>query len=130
MTGSAGMIAPNRRNLIKDFLLDCAHVLDDDRLETWPDYFTEDAIYRILPRESHEKGLPLGVLYCEGRGMMVDRIDALRTANIYEPHSHCHVLGPTRLQTGLNGTYIGCTNFTVIQCVNFTGKVLLCILVC
>ena len=31
MTDAAAMIAPSRRNLIKDFLLDCAHVLDDDR---------------------------------------------------------------------------------------------------
>ncbi|PPR64231.1 MAG: Anthranilate 1,2-dioxygenase small subunit [Alphaproteobacteria bacterium MarineAlpha4_Bin2] len=113
--GADEMIAPECRNLIENFLLDCAHDLDDDRLEAWPDYFTTDAIYRILPRESHEKDLPLGVLYCEGRGMMIDRIDALRTANIYEPHSHCHVLGPTRLQKGFDGTYAARTNFTVIR---------------
>ena len=32
---------------IEDFLLDCAHALDDDELESWPDFFTEDAVYQI-----------------------------------------------------------------------------------
>ena len=59
MTGAEEMIAPERRDLIEEFLLDCAHDLDDDRLESWPGYFTEDAVYRILPRESHERDLPL-----------------------------------------------------------------------
>ena len=77
MTGATKIITPDRRNLIEDFLLDCAHDLDDDRLEAWPGYFTDDAVYRILPRESHQRNLPLGVLFCEGRGMMGDRIEAL-----------------------------------------------------
>ena len=115
MTATTGMITSERRTLIEDFLLDCAHDLDDDRLEAWPGYFTDDAVYRILPRESHERNLPLGVLYCEGRGMMGDRIEALRTANIFEPHTYCHVLGPTRLRVGEDGTYGARTNFTVIR---------------
>ena len=115
MTGATKIITPDRRNLIEDFLLDCAHDLDDDRLEAWPGYFTDDAVYRILPRESHERNLPLGVLFCEGRGMMGDRIEALRTANIYEPHTYCHVLGPTRSWAGQGETYTARTNFTVIR---------------
>jgi len=106
-------IDPHR--LIEDFLLDCAHGIDDDKLEEWPDAFTEDAIYQIIPRESYEQGLPLGILYCEGKGMMIDRINALRTANIYEPHTHCHILGRPRITETGDGAYAGRTNFNVIR---------------
>ncbi len=77
---------------IETLIIDCAHDIDDDNLEAWPNYFTENAIYQIISRRSFEQGLPLGVLYCEGKGMMIDRIQALRTANIFEPHTHCHLL--------------------------------------
>ena len=100
---------------IEEFLLDYAHDLDDDRLEAWPNYFTEDAVYQIIPRQNYEQDLPLGVLYCEGTGMMIDRIDALRTANIFEPHTHCHLMGRPRVRSADDGVYTARTNFTVIR---------------
>ena len=113
MSSLSNDIDPNAR--IAEFLVDYVHDIDDDNLETWPDYFTEDAIYQIIPRENFENDLPLGLLYCEGRGMMVDRIDALRTANIFEPHTHCHTLNPPRIFASGNGLYTARTNFTVIR---------------
>jgi anthranilate 1,2-dioxygenase small subunit len=103
------------RTRIEDFLLDCAHSLDDDRLEAWPDFFAEDAVYQIIPRESYEQNLPLGILYCEGKGMMLDRINALRTANIFEPHTHCHILGRPRISAHDDGSFQARTNFNVIR---------------
>ena len=100
---------------IAEVLVDYVHDIDDDNLEAWPDYFTEDAIYQIIPRENFENDLPLGLLYCEGRGMMVDRIDALRTANIFEPHTHCHTLNPPRIRASGTGLYTARTNFIVIR---------------
>ena len=43
-------------------------------------------------------GMPIGILYCGSRGMMKDRIQALRTANIYEPHTYRHLLGRPRCE--------------------------------
>ena len=60
-----------------------AHALDADRLEQWPEFFTEKGRYRITTAENEEQGLPLSVLYAEGRPMMRDRIHSLRHANIY-----------------------------------------------
>jgi anthranilate 1,2-dioxygenase small subunit len=34
---------------------------------------------------------------CQGRGMFRDRISALRTANVFEPHVYCHVIGALRI---------------------------------
>src|SRR5215468_9484460 len=85
----AGGIARDR---IADLYSEYVHLIDDDRLEAWPDLFTEQASYRVTTRENHDRGLPLALIYCAGRGMMADRISALRTANIYEPHVYCHMV--------------------------------------
>ena len=87
---------------VQDLMARAAAALDDDRVEDWLDDFTEDAAYKIVSAENHAKGLPLGVIDCEGRAMMQDRVMALREANIYEPHRYRHVLSPTIL-TGRDG---------------------------
>ncbi|HWX02937.1 MAG TPA: anthranilate 1,2-dioxygenase, partial [Collimonas sp.] len=28
------------------------HALDNDRLEEWPEFFTDDCLYEIIPREN------------------------------------------------------------------------------
>ena len=69
-----------------------AHALDADRLEEWPQFFTENGTYRITTAENEARGLPLPVLYCEGRPMLRDRVASLRHANIYEPQRYRHVV--------------------------------------
>lgn len=70
-----------------------AHCIDDDQLERWPEFFTENCEYRIIPRENVDLGLPAAIMFCDNRGMLVDRIVALRKANIYAAHYSRHVLG-------------------------------------
>ena len=84
---------PHIRQQVEDLLIDYVHALDDFELDRWPNFFTEDGIYQIIPRESYDQNLPLGILFCDGRGMMVDRILALETANIFEPHTNSHITG-------------------------------------
>ena len=69
-----------------------AHALDDDRLEDWPELFTESGKYRIATAENEARGLPLPVLSCDSRAMMRDRVQSLRHANVYEPQRYRHML--------------------------------------
>jgi 3-phenylpropionate/cinnamic acid dioxygenase small subunit len=55
-----------------------AHALDAGKLEEWPQFFTENAATASPTAENEERGLPLSVLYAEGRAMMRDRIQSLR----------------------------------------------------
>ena len=71
----------------------CAHAIDDDRLEDWPGFFTEDALYRITTARNHAAGLPASLVHAEGRAMLADRVLALRQANIYERQRYRHLLG-------------------------------------
>ena len=108
------MVDLETRLLIDDLISDYVHAIDDDELERWPGFFTEDAKYKIIARENYDAGRPIGVLYCSSRGMMQDRINALRTANIYEPHTYCHVVGRTRFAKD-GDIYKARTNFEVIR---------------
>ena len=52
--------------------------------------------------------------------MMIDRIEALRTANIFEPHTHCHLLSrPSIKETGEG--YKARTNFNVVRTIQDGG---------
>lgn len=100
---------------IEALAADYVHCIDEDRLELWPDFFTEDGQYRVLTRENHEQGLPLGLIYCDGKGMLRDRISALRVANVFEPHVYCHITGALKLLERTGGETRTQSNFTVMR---------------
>ena len=70
-----------------------ARCIDTDRLEEWPDFFTEKCFYTVTTADNHREGLEAGLIWADNRGMLTDRVSALREANIYERHSYRHILG-------------------------------------
>ena len=107
---------------IEDFITVYAHDIDDGALEGWPEYFTPEGIYQIITRETFEAGLPIGIMLCEGRGMMADRIQAMQTASIYEAHTYCHLLGRTQIKAEAGDRYRARTNFNVIRTMQDGGS--------
>lgn len=103
------------RARIEAFNADYANAIDSDRLEEWPEFFTESGIYRVVTRENRERGLPLALIYATGRGMLQDRITALRTANIYEPHVYCHQVSAAKLIGRDGDGWRAETNFTIVR---------------
>jgi anthranilate 1,2-dioxygenase small subunit len=91
------------------------HALDSDRLEDWPNFFTENGRYRIATAENEERGLPLPVLSAEGRGMMRDRIQSLRHANIYEPQRYRHLVSAVLVEKASEREARSTSNFVVIR---------------
>lgn len=102
---------------IDALMADYVHCVDDDRLEEWHTFFTADGLYRVITRENRALGLPVSLIYCAGHGMLKDRIIAMRTANIYEPHVYCHAISALRITSvGGVGGEIGCeSTFTVVR---------------
>ena len=92
-----------------------AHALDEDRLEDWPNFFTENGVYRIATAENEARGLPLPVLYAEGRAMLRDRVQSLRHANIYEPQRYRHMVSSTIVEPVDTGRVKSVSNFLVIR---------------
>ncbi len=91
------------------------HSIDDDRLEEWPDFFTDNGSYRVTTRENIDLGLPVSLIFCDGKGMLSDRISALRKANIFEPQVYCHTLGLPEIVKSTNEHHSVRTNFSIIR---------------
>jgi 3-phenylpropionate/cinnamic acid dioxygenase small subunit len=94
---------------------DYAHSLDNDELERWPDFFTENAFYRITSAENYEAGLPLGLVYATSRDMLKDRVSALREANIYEPQRYRHLVSSLMILGEESGGVDLTANFLVVR---------------
>ena len=72
---------------------DYARAIDDDRLEDWPGFFTEPCLYTITTAENHRRGLPAGIIFADSKGMLEDRVAALREANVFERQAYRHQIG-------------------------------------
>jgi 3-phenylpropionate/cinnamic acid dioxygenase small subunit len=97
--------------------LNAAYVraIDDDRLEAWPDFFVDDAVYTITSVDNHRRGLPAGIIHADSRGMLRDRVAALREANVYERQAYRHIVGlPTLVGDG-EGALRAETPFLVVR---------------
>ena len=94
---------------------DYAHCLDNDELEAWPEFFTEDCHYRITSAENFEAGMPIGIVYATSKAMLVDRVMALRKANIYEPQRYRHMVGAIQIGMAEDGTVPVVANLIVVR---------------
>jgi salicylate 5-hydroxylase small subunit len=92
-----------------------AAVVDDGPLDAWPDFFVDDCIYRIQPRENFDRGLPLATLAFESRGMLMDRVYGVRETLFHDPYYQRHIVSmPHILSAGDDG--IRCvTNYVVVR---------------
>ena len=91
------------------------HALDEDRLEDWPNFFTEHGVYRVVTAENESRGLPAPILYAEGRAMLRDRVASLRHANIYEPQRYRHMVSALHLESAVGRSVKAISNFLVIR---------------
>ena len=104
-----------RQLRVQNLLARYADSLDSGRFEEWPDYFTKDCVYKIISAENFERDLPLGVIDCDSRDMLHDRIMALREANIYEDHRYRHILSTTLIKRVEKSTIFAETGYQVTR---------------
>ncbi|MFI5328434.1 MAG: aromatic-ring-hydroxylating dioxygenase subunit beta [Candidatus Rokuibacteriota bacterium] len=92
-----------------------ARAIDDDRLESWPDFFTDPCVYKITSADNYRRGLPAGIVYADSRGMLKDRVTALREANIYERQAYRHLVGLSAIRAGADDLVHTETPFLVVR---------------
>jgi anthranilate 1,2-dioxygenase small subunit len=78
--------------------------LDAGRYDEWLALFAAQCRYTVMPRENHEQGLPVALIFCDSRAMLEDRIQALREANKYNIHSDRHLIGLPRIVAERTGS--------------------------
>lgn len=100
---------------LQTLLDDYVAAIDEDRVEAWPDFFVEDGFYEIVPKENEDMGLAIGIIRCENRAMMRDRVVSLRNANIFAPATYRHFLSGFRLHAADGDTAEFSCNYLVIN---------------
>jgi anthranilate 1,2-dioxygenase small subunit len=70
-----------------------AAALDEQRLTDWVEMFTDDAFYVVISRENADKGLPVGLIYCDSKAMIYDRAFALEKTAMFAPRYLRHIIG-------------------------------------
>jgi 3-phenylpropionate/cinnamic acid dioxygenase small subunit len=93
----------------------CAAAIDAGRLEDWPGFFLERSLYKVTTAENYTKGYQAGLIYADSRAMLMDRISALREANIYEQQRYRHILGLPLITAESDGLVTAETSFLVVR---------------
>jgi anthranilate 1,2-dioxygenase small subunit len=103
------------RVLVEDLQRRYVRNIDDGGMAAWPDFFTEDCRYLIVPKDAYEAGQRVGFYFCDGKPMLLDRVTCLREAAIYEPQQYRHVIGGTHIVDASNGAVVAETDFMVVR---------------
>jgi anthranilate 1,2-dioxygenase small subunit len=77
---------------IEEFNNAYAAALDESRLVDWAEMFTDDGFYVVLSRENADRNMPVGLIYCENKGMLLDRANAMKT-EMFAPRYLRHIVG-------------------------------------
>jgi 3-phenylpropionate/cinnamic acid dioxygenase small subunit len=92
-----------------------ADVLDNERYDEFPDFFVEDCVYRVVPRENHLLGLPIAVIHCESKGMVKDRVYAARESTMAEPRTFRHFISNIRVLEASDQAIRAQANVLIVQ---------------
>jgi salicylate 5-hydroxylase small subunit len=72
---------------------DYASAVDSGQWDLWPEFFTDDCVYRLQPRENFERGFPLATLSFTSKGMLKDRVYGIKETLFHDPYYQRHVVG-------------------------------------
>lgn len=70
-----------------------AEVTSNGRWEEWPDFFTDQCLYKVQPRENFERGFPLATMSFISKGMLHDRVYGIRETLFHDPYYQRNVTG-------------------------------------
>jgi salicylate 5-hydroxylase small subunit len=92
-----------------------ASAVDSGHWDLWPDFFTDDCVYRLQPRENHERGFPLATLAFTSKGMLKDRVYGIKETLFHDPYYQRHVVGPLVIHEASEGRWRCESNYAVFR---------------
>jgi 3-phenylpropionate/cinnamic acid dioxygenase small subunit len=100
---------------LEDLYANYGATLDYGKIEHWPDFFTEDCIYKLISRENYDLGLPLGTMFAEKRGGLEDRVTAVVKTSVYHERTFTHLITGVRLLGESRGVITATANYSVLE---------------
>nr|WP_205710118.1 aromatic-ring-hydroxylating dioxygenase subunit beta [Paraburkholderia silviterrae] len=94
---------------------DYARTVDSGDWNRWPDFFTEQCLYRLQPRENFERGFPLATLSFESKGMLKDRVYGIKETLFHDPYYQRHIVGAPLVSKVEDGRIHSEANYVVIR---------------
>jgi salicylate 5-hydroxylase small subunit len=95
---------------------DYASAVDSGQWELWPEFFTTDGIYKLQPRENHERGFPLSTLAFDSQAMLRDRVYGIKETLFHDPYYQRHVVGaPVVREVDAQGRWHCEANYAVFR---------------
>jgi 3-phenylpropionate/cinnamic acid dioxygenase small subunit len=92
-----------------------AYCLDYGNIEDWPGFFTEDCVYKLISRENWDLGLPLGTMFAEKRGGLLDRVASVKQTTVYHPRYLTHLISHTRVIGENEGVIEAIAHYAVLE---------------
>jgi len=89
--------------------------IDEGRFADWPEFFTEECVYRVVPRENFDRGLPLSTLAFESKGMLKDRVYGVTQTLFHAPYYQRHIFGRPQLLEHRDGVIRTQVNYLVLR---------------
>ena len=78
---------------LQQLYADYALAVDSGQWDLWPEFFTEQCVYKVQPRENHERGFALATLSLTSKGMLKDRVYGISQTIYHDPYYQRHVVG-------------------------------------
>ena len=94
---------------------DYASAVDSGDWDLWPEFFTEQCVYRLQPRENHERGFPLATLSFTSKGMLKDRIYGIKETLFHDPYYQRHIVGTPVVRSTEDGSFRCEANYAVFR---------------
>jgi salicylate 5-hydroxylase small subunit len=94
---------------------DYAFAVDSGDWDLWPEFFVDACSYRLVPRENHERGLPLATLSFESKGMLRDRVYGIKETLFHDPYYQRHVVGAPLIRAASAETITSEANYAVFR---------------
>lgn len=94
---------------------DYASAVDSGQWDLWPEFFTDDCVYRLQPRENHERGFPLATLSFTSKGMLKDRVYGIKETLFHDPYYQRHVVGTPVVRRVEDGRFECEANYAVLR---------------
>lgn len=94
---------------------DYALAVDSGQWDLWPEFFTEQCVYKLIPRENHERGFPLCTLSFTSKGMLKDRVYGIQETLYHDPYYQRHVVGAPVVRKVEGGRIHAEANYAVFR---------------
>ena len=89
-----------KRDDIEDLYADYTAALDDRDLEGWLALFAPTCSYVVTTKENVDQKWAIALISCETRGMMVDRIAAIKNTMYFLPRQQRRMVSGLRVRDG------------------------------